>query len=603
MDATLAARFDSIDPATVGVVLPDNLSPSGQPMMLFDTEIPTTGLLPGQTSGAIDVRFADPARDRFGSEISILAPTNRPPRFTSTPVLQTSISQQYSYNSTAVDADGGRLTYALQSAPSGMTIDPSTGKVSWAATAADIGRHAIAISVADGRGGLAQQTYSLVVQAVPQNLPPVITSSPIVSLASNLGYRYQVRARDMDGDTLVYSLTSAAPGLTIDPNTGLVTSAAIPNGNYAVEITVSDTRGGVAKQNYNLSVGLIGLAVPTIVSTPPTVAYQDSIYSYTVAVQDASQTVLTFSLLQSPAGMEINSATGRITWQPTAAQIAAHPIIVQVSNGLGGVALQSYTLQAVVARPNQAPQFDSQPIRVATIAQPYTYASHAVDPEAQTLSYSLAVAPAGLTIDPLTGVVTGTVSTVGLQRITLVAQDTQSLRAIQSYLLDVRVPNTAPQFVTSPLTTIQAGAAYRYDARATDLEDSVTYSLIGGSAGVNGIQIDRRSGSLTWQPGLSDVGQRSVIIRATDDRGLFTDQTYTLTVLPDTGAPNVSIILSDAVINRGDTASALVRATDSNGVASYSLKVNGQVVELDSNRGYIFFQRCVRALSLGSHSH
>lgn len=61
-------------------------------------------------------------------------------------------------------------------------MDPMTGQLAWTPTSADVGRHDITISVSDGRGGTAQQDYTLVVLATIINRPPVIISSPLVSL-------------------------------------------------------------------------------------------------------------------------------------------------------------------------------------------------------------------------------------------------------------------------------------------------------------------------------------------------------------------------------------------------------------------------------------
>ncbi len=56
--------------------------------------------------------------------------------------------------------------------------------------------------------------------------------------------------------------------------------------------------------------------------------------------------------------------------------------------------------------------------------------------------------------------------------------------------------------------------------------------------------IDPRSGAITFAPGASSIGSRTVTIRAQDARGLTADQRYTLVVADDTTAPDVSIVFS-----------------------------------------------------------
>ncbi len=59
------------------------------------------------------------------------APPNRPPIFTSTPVVDAAINTPYQYDADAIDLDGDNLTYKLALGPEGMTVDPTTGEVKW----------------------------------------------------------------------------------------------------------------------------------------------------------------------------------------------------------------------------------------------------------------------------------------------------------------------------------------------------------------------------------------------------------------------------------------------------------------------------------------
>lgn len=54
---------------------------------------------------------------------------NRPPEITSSP--PTAVANRYTYEVRASDPDGDKLTYSLEGAPPGMTIDPATGRIEW----------------------------------------------------------------------------------------------------------------------------------------------------------------------------------------------------------------------------------------------------------------------------------------------------------------------------------------------------------------------------------------------------------------------------------------------------------------------------------------
>ncbi len=90
----------------------------------------------------------------------------------------------------------------------------------------------------------------------PPNLAPVIISEPGEIAARNFMYRYDVNVSNIDDDPLNFSLLISPPGMTINPDTGLISWT--PNGthldSYQVELCVMDDRGGLDVQRFNLSV-------------------------------------------------------------------------------------------------------------------------------------------------------------------------------------------------------------------------------------------------------------------------------------------------------------------------------------------------------------
>jgi len=88
-------------------------------------------------------------------QLSFAAPvanTNRAPVFT-TALTARSITegQAFSFTYVASDADGDALTYSIVSAPAGMTINASTGVLSFTPTTAQIGIHVVTVGVNDGK--------------------------------------------------------------------------------------------------------------------------------------------------------------------------------------------------------------------------------------------------------------------------------------------------------------------------------------------------------------------------------------------------------------------------------------------------------------------
>src|SRR5262249_43000032 len=157
--------------------------------------------------------------------------------------------------------------------PSGMKVDAATGQVTWSPSQADLGTHAVALRVSDGRGGTAEQDYTISAIAAPPDRPPVFTATPGVDAGCNKLYSYRATARGPGEDPLTFSVVSGPQLLKIDSTSGLVTwtPAAGQLGMQDVTLKVDDGRGGTATQTYAVGVAQqAGNAPPLIISKPPT---------------------------------------------------------------------------------------------------------------------------------------------------------------------------------------------------------------------------------------------------------------------------------------------------------------------------------------------
>jgi hypothetical protein len=91
--------------------------------------------------------------------------------------------------------------------------------------------------------------------AVVGNAPPRILSKP--SAPDRQGnYQYRVQADDPDGDSLLYGLETAPPGMAIDTTSGQIswTVSSELAGTHRVKISVDDGQGGVAWQEFEISI-------------------------------------------------------------------------------------------------------------------------------------------------------------------------------------------------------------------------------------------------------------------------------------------------------------------------------------------------------------
>lgn len=199
---------------------------------------------------------------------------------------------------------------------------------------------------------------------------------------------------------------------------------------------------------------------------------------------------------------------------------------MQVQDAGGQVTTQAFTVSVAVG--NVAPQITSAPVTAAIAGNAYGYGAVAVDPNGDALSYSLTQTPAGMSIQPATGVISWVpaVAQVGNHTVALLAADAAGLAATQAFTVSVSAANDAPQFTSMALTTAAVGVAYAYDAEATDTNgDTLTYAL---TQAPGGMTISAASGLIGWVPQSEQVSSHAVTVRVADAAGLASTQSFTL---------------------------------------------------------------------------
>ncbi len=108
------------------------------------------------------------------------------------------------------------------------------------------------------------------------------------------------------------------------------------------------------------------------------------------------------------------------------------------------------TVHIAIRTPNSAPQMASSPATSAADGVAYSYAAQAVDPDAgDILTFSLPTAPAGMSIDPQSGLVQWlpTASQQGSHSVIVKVADVRGLFALQAYQISVAAPLTVPDIV------------------------------------------------------------------------------------------------------------------------------------------------------------
>lgn len=460
---------------------------------------------------------------------------NSPPTVLSDPIETATEDIQYIYDIEAFDSNDDILTYLLTSYPTEMTINSSSGLVSWLPTNEMVGTHPVAVSVSDGNGGFDTQGFMITVKNV--NDAPTIISTPITTGTEDTKYNYDVEADDIDaGDTLTFSLISAPTDMVIDIGTGLIswTPANDQVGTNHVTVRITDKYNGEATQPFTITVTNVN-DPPTITTTPVTSATEDNPYTYKVQASDIDPTQddLTFALTTYPTGIEIAPSTGLITWTPTNDQVGSNNVGITVSDGNGGTDTQLFT--AIVANVNDPPLIVSTPALIAVEDEKYIYDVDATDIDiGDTLTYGLDNYPDGMVIDSESGIITWTPTNdqVGASPLTANVIDDSGEKAQQSFTITVTNTNDDPTITSIPVTTTKTDNEYLYDVEGEDIDklnDTLTFSL---TTSPTDMQIDPSTGVITWTPNEEQVGEFGVVMVVEDGNGGTATQSFTITVDP-----------------------------------------------------------------------
>ncbi len=196
-----------------------------------------------------------------------------------------------------------------------------------------------------------------------------------------------------------------------------------------------------------------------------------------------------------------------------------------------------------LAPDNEAPFFTSVPQALVVLGSNYAYDAAAEDPDGHTIHYSLETAPEGMDVHPDTGAVSWSpADELGTHSIKLVATDDYGGRAEQMFVLSVVATsaNRPPAFCSAPITHASVGAAYEYQACATDPDDdAITYGKVLGlpcefeNPDDLVVELDGRVHMDFATPGDCTVG-----IRVDDGNRGYAEQRYVLTVGDEPTNPN-----------------------------------------------------------------
>ncbi len=310
-------------------------------------------------------------------------------------------------------------------------------------------------------------------------------------------------------------------------------------GSQQVALTSGQRAQGIDFGNVAIAAGPNQL--PRITSTPPSLVTFGDLLQYNVKATDPENDPLTYSLITSHDGMTVHPSLGVVVWQPQALQIGKHQVVVQVKDGRGGVAIQTFELN--VLAPNNGPVFTSVLPDQAVRGRKLAFDVLAQDADGDAVTISLDTGSVGVitaiptkTLDGKAGPTryrfewtpTAADVTAGTRRIAFQAKDARNGSAqIASMVPVVAIAaNRAPTIDSAPLTAAYPGVQYAYPVHADDPDGNpLTYTLTTKPVGMT----ISTTGLITWTPPTSTLTAQAVAVSVSDGLGGTVTQSFTIT--------------------------------------------------------------------------
>jgi len=420
------------------------------------------GALSGQTATA--VTYTAPASITTASTATITATsvfdTTKtttltvnlvpPPSVTTTSLAAGTVGTAYS---ATLAATSGVTPYTwsvtVGTLPAGLTLASGTGAITGTPTA--YGTSSFTVQVKDADNFTATAALSIKISPAPvvittTSLPNGIVNSP----------GYSATLQSTGGATPITWTVSAGSlptGLTLAA-TGAITGTPTTAGTSNFSVTATDSSTPALTATKALSITIVPVLSITTSSLPNGVT--STAYSATLqSTGGVTPITWTVSIGSLPAGLSLNASTGAITGTPTTA--GTTNFTVQAADS--GTPQQKVTKALSITIVQQLVITNaSLPTGAVNSVYSATLQSSGGTP---TVSWAISVGtlPAGLTLNAVSGAITGTPTTAGMSSFTVQATDSGTPQQIATKQFNIII-NPVLAISTTSLASGTVGTAY-----------------------------------------------------------------------------------------------------------------------------------------------
>ncbi len=492
-------------------------------------------------------------------EVAAQTPVQKPALNITSPADGHTYHQGVSTTATATATDGrGNDISGTVIWSSDIDGDLGTG-ASIDITMLSVNTHTLTASVTGGG-----RSQSITITVMPPNVAPAISGIPDQTNKAGdvISVNISTYAADGDGTVVSYSLIAGTlPGdLSLDPSTGIISgtisASAFSMSPYSVTIEVTDDDGAVSDPDASFNWVVVNEApVITLTGANPQKIRSGTAYTELGATAtDTEDGDISSSIVIDASGIDINTpGTYTVTYNVTdsggrSATTVSRSVVVYALPTISGIPDQSNAEEDVVN---------------------LDLSAHAADLDGTVTNYAVSAGtlPQGLSLDPATGLISGTIATGAAANspfsISIEVTDNEGRKSDPDDIFIWTVTsNKAPTVtINSPadLDTFSDCEQISFSAAAGDKEDDnvvLTESIIWSSS------IDGQIGTGGNAEATLSPGTHVITASVTDSGGLEGSATINLTLNANSD-PTVTITApTPTVITRGALVTFSATAND-----------------------------------------
>ncbi|MBA4105895.1 MAG: hypothetical protein C0485_09065 [Pirellula sp.] len=497
--------------------------------------------------------------------ITLTIDTTTPAAISTTPAATVELGGSFSYDPNSTDEGDADTTYSLVSAPTGMTINPTTGVIQWTPAADQAKTYQFAVRLRDKAGNATQQSVRLTVTGALDILPDdySVAEEGTLSVPTATG----VRANDENGNSLTVSLVSTAGHGTLTLNgDGSFTYTPDDNFTGVDSFTYTASDGALQGNQTTVTINVTALNDPPVGVADSYQTNEDTVLTIGVGqgvlANDSDpdgNSGLTVEEVEGPASgtLELN-ADGSFIYTPQGDFNGTVTFKYRINDGT--TTSDPITVTLTIAAVNDAPVAvtDSYTVNedatlTVNVADGVLSNDTDVEGDARTAEVVTNPTHGTLTLNANGSFTyTPTANYSGADSFTYRAKDANGQSQPITVTITVNGVNDAPTAGNDSKSVTNDGSTHEVDVLVNDADgpsETQPVTITAVTQGSNGgtVTIGSNGTKIQYKPAASFTGSETFTYTITDQGGLTKTATVTMTVTAATTTGVISgIVFFDA---------------------------------------------------------